>query len=104
MIIGQKNSKDLILSIPFGHPESFVMSADRKKKTYIYYFPAKHHPGLPMSYLTPSEAEPLLWELFGTTWICLMNSRVFPSLIGILTKPDGNTLSNSSVLPLQKTQ
>lgn len=39
MIIGQKNSKDLILSIPFGHPESFVMSADRKKKD-TYYFPA----------------------------------------------------------------
>jgi len=41
MIIGQKNSKDLILSIPFGHPESFVMSADRKKRhTFIIFLPS----------------------------------------------------------------
>lgn len=68
MIVGYKNGKDLILSIPFGHPESLVMSADRKKKkkAYIYYLPAKHCLGYLVRKFTPPEAEPLLWELFGT--------------------------------------
>lgn len=109
MIIGQKDSKLLILNIPFWHPESFVVSADGKEKKegvmIIYYFPTKHSPGLLMSKLTHSgaakhQAELLLQELFGTTWISLMNSRAYSSPTGILTKCDGKTGINCSFLLL----
>lgn len=69
----------------------------------IYYFPTKRGPRLLMSKLTHSgaakhQAEPLLQELLGTTWISLMNSRAYSSLTGILTKCDGKTGINCSFL------
>lgn len=34
VVMGEKDRKLLILNIPFWHPESFVVSADRKKKAH----------------------------------------------------------------------
>lgn len=50
MIIGQKDSKLLILNIPFWHPEGFVMSADGKEKN------RRHHDNLLFSYKARSRA------------------------------------------------
>lgn len=105
----------MILNIPFWHPESFVMSAERKKKKrcvrLLFSYEAQ-------CWAVNEQVNPFrgckapgraiaarilalqCGENCGTTGISLMNNRIFSSPIGILTKQDGKTCSHTTFLPL----
>lgn len=79
MVIGEKDRKLLRANIPFWHPESFVVSADRRKRdVFIYCFSGrKPCQGLHSTNLSHC------CHRTGTTWSSLMSNRVFSSPIGI---------------------